>query len=145
MVWYKLQDKLKTAIALSPQEKRLFCWAWVGLWVVKVLLWGGGFKRTQWVLQHLRFRGISSWDSEVTIRTTAAMVRTATQYGIMQSSCLVRSLVLWKLLQDQGINSQLRIGVRHHAGQFQAHAWVEYSGVPLNESPQVQKQFAALL
>jgi hypothetical protein len=46
------------------------------------------------------------------------------------SRCLMRSLVLTSLLARRGIASSLVIAVRP-AGDFAAHAWVEYEGRPL--------------
>jgi hypothetical protein len=47
------------------------------------------------------------------------------------SSCLVRSLVLLRLLARRGVDSSLVIGVHHEDDSFAAHAWVEYRGIPL--------------
>jgi hypothetical protein len=47
---------------------------------------------------------------------------------------LIESLVLWWLLRRQGFDGDLRIGVRKHAGQLQAHAWVEHRGQALNDA-----------
>ena len=38
--------------------------------------------------------------------------------------------------------SELRIGVQCQGEKFQAHAWVEYEGYPLNDSADVRKRFA---
>ncbi len=46
------------------------------------------------------------------------------------SRCLVRSCVLTALLARRRIGSTLVIGVKS-GDEFQAHAWVECSGVPL--------------
>jgi hypothetical protein len=46
------------------------------------------------------------------------------------SRCLVRSLVLTRLLASRGIRSSLVIGVRSEP-EFEAHAWVECAGVAL--------------
>lgn len=48
------------------------------------------------------------------------------------SRCLIRSLVLTRLLAQRGIDSSLVIAVRPEP-RFQAHAWVEREGVPLLE------------
>ena len=56
--------------------------------------------------------------------------------------CLSRSLVLWWLLRRQGIVSTLRIGVRNDSCRFEAHAWVEYDGFVLNDTPTIQDSFA---
>ncbi len=46
------------------------------------------------------------------------------------SRCLVRSLVLMRLLARRGLGSSLIIGVRTEP-DFAAHAWVEHAGEPL--------------
>jgi Transglutaminase-like superfamily len=46
------------------------------------------------------------------------------------SRCLMRSLVLLRMLGRRGVVSQLVIGVRP-GEQFEAHAWVEHDGHPL--------------
>lgn len=56
---------------------------------------------------------------------------------------LHRSLTLWWLLGRQGIASELRIGVRKEQGRFEAHSWVEYEGVTLNDELDVGSRFAA--
>lgn len=47
------------------------------------------------------------------------------------SSCLVRSTVLVRLLLRRGIESSLVIAVGGDGDSFIAHAWVEHHGVPL--------------
>jgi hypothetical protein len=44
--------------------------------------------------------------------------------------CLIRSLVLLRLLANRSIDADLVIGVRNDAG-FEAHAWVEYDDHPV--------------
>lgn len=44
--------------------------------------------------------------------------------------CLIRSLVVLRLLWQRGIPARLVIGVRAESG-FGAHAWVEYEGRPV--------------
>ena len=46
------------------------------------------------------------------------------------SRCLIRSLVLLRLLARRSIPSTLVIGVRKNSG-FEAHAWVEHDGEPI--------------
>jgi hypothetical protein len=46
------------------------------------------------------------------------------------SRCLVRSLVLTRVLSRRGVASTLVIGVRR-GDELQAHAWVEHKGIPL--------------
>ena len=46
------------------------------------------------------------------------------------SRCLIRSLVLVRILARRGLASRVVLGVRAKPS-FSAHAWVEYAGVPL--------------
>ncbi len=70
------------------------------------------------------------------------MVNIAAAYGLYRATCLPRSLTLWWLLGCQGISTELRLGARQVAGQFEAHAWVEYQGAVLNDTEDVQQRFA---
>jgi hypothetical protein len=58
------------------------------------------------------------------------------------SRCLMRSLVLTRLLARRGVPSTLIIGVSA-APEFAAHAWVEYAGSPL--LPSYGPMFARLV
>jgi Transglutaminase-like superfamily len=46
-------------------------------------------------------------------------------------SCLVRSMVLIRLLVRHGINSRLVVGVCSEGRTIAAHAWVEHDGVAI--------------
>lgn len=58
-------------------------------------------------------------------------------------ACLSRSVTLWWLLLRRGTRADVRIGVRNASGTIRAHAWVELSGVVLNDSQDVGQRFAA--
>ncbi len=73
---------------------------------------------------------------------TIGMVRLAVRYCQPWANCLKKSLVLWGLLRYQGIESELRIGVRRETVKFEAHAWVECEGFVLNDTPNVRDRFA---
>lgn len=77
----------------------------------------------------------------------ARLVFWAARYGLWRGNCLSQSLTLLRLLRGRAINAQLRIGVRRTDTEFQAHAWVELNGAPLNDTPNVAQRyvpFAAL-
>ena len=58
-------------------------------------------------------------------------------------NCLKKSLTLWFMLRKQGIESQLRIGVRRdNDDQIQAHAWVECGEIILNDIKTVHSHYA---
>lgn len=64
----------------------------------------------------------------------ALMVNVAAGHGLTRVRCLQRSLVLWCLLERNGIDSEIRYGARKEDGQLQAHAWVEVGGVALHDN-----------
>jgi hypothetical protein len=70
------------------------------------------------------------------------LVNSAAHHALGPANCLTRSLYLWWLLRRRGIDSQLRIGVRLNEGVLDAHAWVEYAGVPVNDRADVSADFA---
>ena len=59
-------------------------------------------------------------------------------------TCLDRSLLLWFVLLQHGLDGDLRIGVaRSEDGSgIDAHAWVEFDGLVLNDAPDVATRFA---
>ena len=74
--------------------------------------------------------------------STAQLVQAAARYGLCSPKCLSKSLVLWWLLKRQGIPGVLRIGVSPLGERLEAHAWVEFQGVVLNDSDDVHQRYA---
>lgn len=103
------------------------------------------FRRTQSALQRAlpvgKMRGQNS-DARL-VHQSARMVRAAADHGPFRGNCLRQSVVLWWLLRRQGIDSELRIGVRKAGARFEAHAWIEWRGRALNERADVRQHFAA--
>ena len=71
----------------------------------------------------------------------ALLVGIAARNGPFRGTCLSRSFALLQLLHREGITADLRLGVRKEA-QLEAHAWVEYEGHPLNDTPDVATRYA---
>jgi hypothetical protein len=75
-------------------------------------------------------------------QSTARIVLSAARWSPVPATCLVRSLALSRLLRQQGLAAELRIGVARPDGQFAAHAWVEHGGAVLNDGQDVALRFA---
>lgn len=73
----------------------------------------------------------------------ATLVNIAALHVPFPATCLTRSLLLGWMLRRRGVASQLRIGVRLTEGVLDAHAWVEYADIPINDRPDVSARFAA--
>jgi hypothetical protein len=71
----------------------------------------------------------------------ATLMQAAQRLAPSAPTCLHRSLTLWWLLRRLGIGGALRIGVRKAGGKLEAHAWVEYQGVVLNDRADVGRAF----
>lgn len=55
--------------------------------------------------------------------------------GPMRPRCLIRALVLYRLLKEQGEDAELVIGLPATAVSEEAHAWVEIDHVDLGPPP----------
>ncbi|MBE2262957.1 MAG: lasso peptide biosynthesis B2 protein [Burkholderiaceae bacterium] len=76
----------------------------------------------------------------------ARAVSIAGRRSLWPTSCLRQALLLQVLLARQGMDSQLRIGVRNSPDEgFGAHAWVERDGQVLIGGEHASQQYAALL
>lgn len=62
-------------------------------------------------------------------------VHRSLRVGDRQPTCLVSSLVLFRLLRSQGEPAELVIGLRENATDQTAHAWVELRGVDVGPPP----------
>jgi hypothetical protein len=106
---------------------------WLGLRVLRL-------RRFQVWLQRDNPRIESSLSLDEIVRV-ATLVNIAVLHVPFPATCLTRSLLLDWILRRWGVASQLRIGVRLTQGVLDAHAWVEYAGIPINDRPDVGEQF----
>ncbi len=64
--------------------------------------------------------------------------------GPWTSSCLTRSLVLYTMLRQHGYRPRIVIGVDGVRRHFDAHAWVELDGKPVEEPADTTATFREL-
>jgi Transglutaminase-like superfamily len=140
-------EPLQRYNALSSEARKMFRRAAMLLPLVGVSLRLRGYKKTQqWLQNKLDRRSIAPLQPEylpVRLEMTCRMVRAAEHYSLLPSSCLDQSLLLWYLLQSEGIGATLCIGVRKELEKFEAHAWVEHQGGALNQAEQQHRHYAA--
>ena len=145
MAWLKLLTrKFKTYLKLSPWERKLLWYALALFPVIALSLQLGGLGRTQKLISRLSLPlpQVSAQYKLARVWQTTRIVNITSRYYFFLHNCLRQSLLLCWLLHNQGIVSELRIGVQCQGEKFQAHAWVEYEGYPLNDSADVRKRFA---
>lgn len=139
-------ERLRRFSALERPAQTLFLRALVVLPFVALSLRGRGFRATQATLQIFLSNVDQKCDSALVSKQAALaahMVNAADRQGFVHPSCLAKSLTLWWLLGRQGIDSDLRIGIRKENDKFEAHAWVERDGAALNEPDEHHHHYAA--
>lgn len=145
-----MRRRLGQFFALSPHDRLLFLQGIVllpltalGLCCLGLNCWWTGLNGlARWSRDNAQVSNRLALPMGEQVMRTQQMLQLATRHGPYAGNCLSRSLTLWWLLRRQGIESDLRIGVRSVAGCFGAHAWVEYQGSPVNESPAVYQHYA---
>jgi hypothetical protein len=137
----KLINKFRNFWNLDWNSRWLLLQAFLLLPIVALSLKIWGVKRTQMALARLLIP-LQNSENPSKIIKTIRMVQLAARYYQPWANCLKKSLILWALLRHQGINSELRIGIRRDTDNFEAHAWVECDGVVLNDSLNVRDRFA---
>jgi hypothetical protein len=146
--------KLGKLWSLSRSEWLVLLEALVVLPALAVLLRLAGLRRTQALLLRVApvagpgpGSGPAGADDRdppgvrARARRVARMVRAAAAHGPYRANCLKQSLTLWWLLRRRGIASDLRIGVQKSTSGLEAHAWVEHSGVVLNDRDDVHQRY----
>jgi Transglutaminase-like superfamily len=138
-------ERLRRFSALEAGARGIFLRAALLLPLISLSLRMRGFGATQGTLQKF----LPSLDQQTTtsrgpnVDLIARMVRAAVHHGVGHPTCLEESLALWWLLGRRGIASQLRIGIKKQSPKFEAHAWVELGGAPLNEPETPHQHYAA--
>ena len=133
-------------LRLSSSEQSLFFRATVLLAIVGLGLRSLSFRRIEGLLGSTDVavgKALSPVDAATQARSTARIVAFASRYGPYRANCLPTSLVLRRYLLRQGIQANLRVGVRKAIdGSLEAHAWVEHAGEPLINRADVHHYFA---
>jgi Transglutaminase-like superfamily len=137
-------EQIRRFSALDRPARGLFLRAFLLLPVISVSLQLRGLRKTRASLQYFLSvtYGSQNADTQAGAALTAQMVRAAGRHGIGDRNCLKESLALWWLLAQQGIASDLRVGVRKDGEKFEAHAWVECGAVALNDPETILPHYA---
>ena len=106
-----------------------------GLGLVHALLAILGYARTRRMVErcsrHPAPRTASA-DEIANAQDMARLAAIAGRHGMVEATCLRRSLLMYGWLRWRGLRPVLQLGVAPQAGPvLQAHAWVELEGVRL--------------
>ena len=129
--------------ALSGAERWLLARTLVLLPLTAASLRILGFGRTQALLVPAAGAAPGRQDLPAA-QSIARIVHGAAPWSPLHANCLPRAVVLCRLLSQQGMQAELRLGVARPDGEFSAHAWVEHAGVALAQPDGVKQRFAAI-
>jgi hypothetical protein len=134
---------------LSRRERRLLIHSVLLLPIIHVALLVLGYSRLRGVMEKLLpLKPIEMHPCEAEniqrARDIARIVSIAARHGLYKATCLRRSLLAWWFLRGQGIQSRICFGVRKMDRQLEAHAWVEYQGIVINDSERVREAYQTL-
>ena len=142
-----MRKKLKQLQELTVSEWRVLLLSIFLLPMIALFLQLKGFKWTQTLFSnHLLGKPKISIHEDMQLeeaQSVARMVSIAANHGPYHANCLKSSLLIWWLLGRRGITTDLKIGVNKDAGDFNAHAWVEYRGNVLIDASDIEDRFSA--
>ena len=69
------------------------------------------------------------------------LLSAAARHLFLQTNCLQQALTLYFLLRRRGLAAELHFGARKQSALLEAHAWVTYLHVPLNEDQGQHRHF----
>ena len=144
-----LKTNLNKIGGLSRNGRRLLLQSVLLLPFIHFALLLLGYYRLRRVMERLislkpSYAPVSETEILQRAREIARIVSIAAQHGLYKGTCLRRSLLFWWFLRREGIQSEICFGVRMFNRKLEAHAWVEYRGIVVNDSANVHEHYKAL-
>ena len=144
-----LMSSLNKFRQLTPGHRRLLFQAFLLLPIIHVALFIFGYYRLRGIIEKLSpWKCIDLHDPESDrlqrARDIARLVTIAARRGWYKATCLRRSILVWWFLRKENIPSEICFGVRMVNRTLEAHAWVEYQGVVINDSASVHENYQIL-
>lgn len=138
-----LRGRWRKLGALSPRDRLILIQALVGLPLMSLRLRLFGLRGLREPLPPASFQPEPSADSLSRALRISRLVEAALHVGFGRYTCLQKSAVLWRLLRREGVEAELRLGVRRGEQTSEFHAWVELDGRVLNDVQSVRERFVA--
>ncbi|HWF38395.1 MAG TPA: lasso peptide biosynthesis B2 protein [Candidatus Acidoferrales bacterium] len=126
---------LRSFLRLDQKQKRSVLVAAMILVATRVGLRLFGFRAWRKFLGSFGERLVTERVCEASfgrVLAIAKMQSSAERHLFFRPSCLEHSLALQWMLRRENIAAVMKIGARKQGGRFEAHAWVEVNGTPLD-------------
>lgn len=130
----------------APRERRRLARAMLRLlWIdLGVRLYGFARLSNRLERRQVSHDGGESKPVAESLAAWARAVDVAARHHVYPMRCVPRALALRSFLAEEGIVTELRIGVRKEGDRLAAHAWIEHQGTPIGEASTVAERFAPL-
>ena len=126
--------KLKQFIVFPAADRRLLLQIAAVVPLVEFGLKAFGFNRIFNLINRWTTRPPQAEVNREEVNKYARLMFLSYRNSPLEGKCLARSLVLWGLLRRNGIETDLRFGMKKKDGKLLAHAWVEYLGERLEQT-----------
>jgi len=119
---------LRKFLSLPAKERYILLKAFLLLSIIRLGLWLLPFRTLQKTLEKWFHRPATSHEPSLSPEKVSWAVSAVSPY-VPSATCLAQALTLQALLSQEGIHSDLGIGVaRDDASGIIAHAWLEIDG-----------------
>ena len=115
---------------------------WTVFALKRAVAWFGLGRTMRWIENRVANTTMRAGSHRGTIEATERVVAMASAFYPGRALCLEQSLTLYYVLRRRGVPVAYCQGVQPQP--FQAHAWVEYEGEPVNDVPERVNRFARL-
>lgn len=144
----RIKKRIKQLSELSTEGRFLLFYAMLLLPSIAAALNLFGFKKTRALLAKTipqnPDRDYSEKQQLEVAYQVVKIVAIAANHGPYKANCLKKSMAGWWLLARKGIAVEIKIGVARESDALQAHAWIEYRGLVLNDHQDVANQYSPL-
>jgi len=141
----RILEKIQT---LKPADFWVLLWASFALPIVGLRLRVMGFKKVfRWANERSNNVRLIETDATTQSAHLGKLINFVATHGWYNANCLSRSLVLLRIMRQKGLPGEFRIGIPKHSSEdptdiLQAHAWLEYQGVVINDHKDVANRHA---
>ncbi len=130
---------------LSYSDKFYFLGLSLLVPIIKICLHLFGFNRVANFFKHSAKNKKNSVSDLKKIKKYDDLLAFFYRFFPLNHMCLPVSLAFWWLLQREGIETDLRLGMKKDdKTKFLAHAWIEHRGVPFKADKDVREKYTAL-
>jgi hypothetical protein len=135
-------SKIRTFFELPNSHKWIFIKISLIVPLVELGIKTIKFKRTLAILKLFINRNPHSPENELKLvgRYTNYLHLYHRKFPFL-GKCLARSLTLWFLLKREGIETELKFGMKKENEKLLAHSWLEYDGKPLITKSEINEGY----